>query len=78
MELSTVDHSHWEKGDESKEVLRRGQTDTFKFAIKSLRNLTHVTLGHRRRQGSVVKGTGKETGWFLHEVIVTNPETGEK
>ena len=43
MELSTVDHSHWEKGDESKEVLRRGQTDTFKFAIKSLRNLTHVT-----------------------------------
>ena len=62
MELSTVDHSHWEKGDESKEVLRRGQTDTFKFAIKKLRNLTHVTLGHRRRQGSVVKGTGKETG----------------
>ena len=59
-------------------VLRRGQTYTFKFAIKSLRNLTHVTLGHRRRQGSVVKGTGKETGWFLHEVIVTNPETGEK
>ena len=62
MELSTVDHSHWEKGDESKEVLRRGQTDTFKFAIKKLGNLTHVTLGHRRRQGSVVKGTGKETG----------------
>ena len=62
MELSTVDHSHWEKGDESKEVLRRGQTDTFKFATKSLRNLTHVTLGHRRRQGSVVKDTGKETG----------------
>ena len=49
MELSTVHHSHWEKGDESKEVLRRGQTDTFKFAIKSLRNLTHVTLGHDGR-----------------------------
>lgn len=59
-------------------VLRRGQTDTFKFATRSLGNLTHVTLGHRRRQGSVVKGTGKETGWFLHELIVTNPETGEK
>ena len=43
------------------EVLRRGKTDAFKFATNSIGNLTHVTLGHRRRQGSVVKGTGKET-----------------
>ena len=55
-----------------------GQTDTFKFATKILENLTHVTLGHQRRQGSVVKGTGKETGWFLHQVFVTKPETGKK
>ena len=58
--------------------LCRGQTDTFKFATKILENLTHVTLGHQRRQGSVVKGTGKETGWFLHQVFVTKPETGKK
>ena len=59
-------------------VLCRGQTDTFEFANKILGNLTHVTLEHRRRQGSVVKETGKETGWFLHQVIVTKPGTGKK
>ena len=59
-------------------VLCRGQTDTFEFANKILGNLTHVTLEHRRRQGSVVKVTGKETGWFLHQVIVTKPGTGKK
>ena len=59
-------------------VLCIGQTDTFEFANKILGNLTHVTLEHRRRQGSVVKETGKETGWFLHQVIVTKPGTGKK
>ena len=33
-------------------VLRRGQTDTFKFVTKSLGSLTHVTIGHRKREGS--------------------------
>ena len=59
-------------------VLRRGQTDSFKFVTKYLGNLTHVTVGHRRREGSNVKGTGKETGWFLHELIVTQLQSGEK
>jgi len=57
-------------------VLRRGQTDSLKFVTKNLGNLTHVTVGHRRREGSMVKGT--ETGWFLHELIVTHLESGEK
>ena len=59
-------------------VLRRGQTDTFKFVTKNLGSLTHVTVGHRKREGTTVKGTGKETGWFLHEVIATQIQTGEK
>ena len=59
-------------------VLRRGQTDSFKFETKNLGSLTHVTVGHRRREGAMVKGTGKETGWFLHEVIATELQTGEK
>ena len=59
-------------------VLRRGQTDTFKFVTKRLGSLTHVTIGHRRREGSTVKGTGKETGWFLHELIVSAQQSGEK
>lgn len=59
-------------------VLRRGQTDSFKFETKILGSLTHVTVGHRRREGSMVKGTGEETGWFLHEVIATELQTGEK
>lgn len=59
-------------------VLRRGQTDSFKFVTKNLGSLTHVTVGHRRREGSTVKGTGKETGWFLHELIVTQLQSGEK
>ena len=66
-----------ENGAKNK-VLCRGQTDTFEFASKILGNLIHVTLEHRRRQGSVVKETGKETGWFLHQVIVTKPGTGKK
>ena len=59
-------------------VLRRGQTDTLKFVTKNLGSLTHVTIGHRKREGSTVKGTGKETGWFLHELLVSNAQTGEK
>jgi len=59
-------------------VLRRGQTDSLKFVTKNLGSLTHVTVGHRRREGSIVKGTGKETGWFLHELIVTHLESGER
>ena len=59
-------------------VLRRGQTDTFKFVTKHLGTLTHLTIGHRKREGSTVKGTGKDTGWFLHEVIVADLETGAK
>lgn len=68
---------HIENSPKNK-VLRRGQTDSFKFVTKNLGSLTHVTVGHRRREGSVVKGTGKETGWFLHEVIVSELQTGEK
>lgn len=59
-------------------VLRRGQTDTFKFVTKNLGILTHLTVGHRKKDGSTLKGTGKETGWFLHEVIVAEVETGAK
>ena len=59
-------------------VLRRGQTDTFKFVTKNLGTLTHLTIGHRKREGSTVKGIGKDTGWFLHEVIVADLETGAK
>lgn len=59
-------------------VLRRGQTDTFKFVTKSLGSLTHVKIGHRKREGSTVKSTGKETGWFLHELIVSDVQKGVK
>lgn len=59
-------------------VLRRGQTDTFKFVTKSLGSLTHVIIGHRKREGSTVKSTGKETGWFLHELIVSDVQKGVK
>ena len=59
-------------------VLRRGQADAFKFVTKSLGPLTHITVGHRKKEGATVKGTGKETGWFVHEVNVSDTGTGEK
>ena len=59
-------------------VIRRGMTDTFKFVVKPIGTLTHATVGHRKREGTTVRGTGVETGWFLHEIIVKNVETGEK
>ena len=68
---------HIENNPKNK-VLSRGQRDTFKFVTKHLGTLTHLTIGHRKREGSTVKGTGKDTGWFLHEVIVADLETGAK
>lgn len=68
---------HIENNPKNK-VLSRGQRDTFKFVTKHLGTLTHLTIGHRKREGSTVKGTGKDTGWFLHEVVVADLETGAK
>ena len=59
-------------------VLRRGQTDTFKFVTKPLGPLTNLTVGHRKREGAAVKGTGKETGLFVHEFNVLDTGTDEK
>lgn len=61
----------------SKKVLRRGQTDNFTMKSKQLGPLTHVILSHLTKKGANIKGTGKETGWFVHEVIVDNEDTGK-
>lgn len=61
----------------AKKVLRRGQTDNFSMKSKQLGELTHMTLDHVKKRGATVKGSGKETAWFVHEVIVQNEETGK-
>lgn len=59
-------------------VMRRGMTNTFKFFVKPVGKLTYITVGHRKRDGGTITGTGIETGWFLHEVCVESVETKEK
>lgn len=61
----------------SKKVLRRGQTDKFTMKSKQLGPLNHLILSHVIKKGGNVKGTGKETGWFVHEVIIENEDTGK-
>lgn len=61
----------------SKKVLRRGEADSFNMRSKQLGQLSHVILSHVMKRGANVKGTGKDTGWFVHEVIVENEDTGK-
>lgn len=61
----------------SNKVLRRGHADTFSLKSKQLGCLTNLTLSHIKRKGATVKGSGKETAWFVHEIIVQNEDTGK-
>lgn len=66
---------HIENNSKNK-LLRRGNTNTFKFVTKPLGNLIEVIIGHHPKLGA--KLSEKETSWYLHEVVVKNTDTGER
>lgn len=57
-------------------VLRRGHADRFKFVTKPLGCVHEVIVGHHPKVGQ--KKSDKEQSWYLHEVIVTNTDNGER
>ncbi|XP_071795423.1 lipoxygenase homology domain-containing protein 1-like [Asterias amurensis] len=62
-----------------KKILRKGDTDTFKFTTRNVGQIDSILLGHRERSdGPKPKGSGREVDWHCHEVIVMDTSTGSK
>ncbi|XP_022094211.1 lipoxygenase homology domain-containing protein 1-like isoform X2 [Acanthaster planci] len=62
-----------------KKILRKGDTDTFKFSTRNVGRIDSILLGHRERnEGPTPKGTGREVDWHCHEVVVMDTSLGTK
>ncbi|CAH1787210.1 unnamed protein product [Owenia fusiformis] len=62
-----------------KKILRKGQTDSFKFSSKNLGKLQRCILGAVERDDkSLGDVSGKEAMWHCHEVTVTDTSCGDK
>ncbi|XP_063957148.1 lipoxygenase homology domain-containing protein 1-like [Lytechinus pictus] len=62
-----------------RKILRRGETDNFKFTTRTVGKIDSIVLGHKERgDGSRPQGQGRDVDWHCHEVVITDSNDGSK
>ncbi|XP_030851144.1 lipoxygenase homology domain-containing protein 1 isoform X2 [Strongylocentrotus purpuratus] len=62
-----------------RKILRRGETDNFKFTTRTVGKIDSIIVGHKERgDGSRPEGQGRDVDWHCHEVVITNSSDGSK
>ncbi|XP_071500737.1 lipoxygenase homology domain-containing protein 1-like [Diadema antillarum] len=62
-----------------RKILRRGETDSFKFTTRTVGKIDSILLGHKERgDGSRPQGQGRDVDWHCHEVVITDTSDGSK
>ncbi|XP_030849367.1 lipoxygenase homology domain-containing protein 1 [Strongylocentrotus purpuratus] len=62
-----------------RKILRRGETDNFKFTTRTVGKIDSIVVGHKERgDGSRPEGQGRDVDWHCHEVVITNSSDGSK
>ncbi|XP_077979346.1 lipoxygenase homology domain-containing protein 1-like [Glandiceps talaboti] len=59
-------------------ILRKGDTDEFKYTTRAVGDIETILLGHRERDDLRAKGSGRDLEWYCYEVTVLNDVTGER